>query len=130
MAEPQNDPKIIGEANLNQPPFYRRIYAIVHDIPKGRVSTYGAVALAAGKRGGARAVGNAMNRNQDTACVPCHRVVKSDGNVGGYYSGTAEKIKRLNDEGLKIKKNGQITDFDSVLFTDFNVISEREISDL
>ncbi len=60
----------IGAANASAPEFFRTVYRLVAQIPRGRVSTYGDVARAAGKPGAARAVGNAMNRNRDCARVP------------------------------------------------------------
>jgi O-6-methylguanine DNA methyltransferase len=53
-----------------------------------------------------RAVGNAMHNNPyNSNIVPCHRVVKSDGSVGGFFSGTKRKIKMLKREGIEIKNN-------------------------
>ena len=63
--------------------FARRVQAIVRKIPKGKTMTYGQVAAAAGKPGGARAVGNVMSHNDDKT-VPCHRVVRADGKPSGY----------------------------------------------
>ena len=82
------------------------MYSAVKNIPKGRVATYGEIARAAGVPGAARAVGNALNKNI-FADVPCHRVVRSDGTIGGYAWGTAEKIKVLMSEGVDIN-NGYI----------------------
>lgn len=59
------------------------VLRIVKDIPKGKVLTYKEVAFRAGSPGAARAVGMIMSRNGD-ASVPCHRVIRSDGTVGGY----------------------------------------------
>ncbi|TXH06955.1 MAG: MGMT family protein [Candidatus Moraniibacteriota bacterium] len=84
----------------NLSPFRRLVYRIVAQIPKGRVLTYGAVAARAGAPGAARAVGTAMAQNcyRD---VPCHRVVRSDGSVGGYaFGGSRAKAARLRREGI------------------------------
>lgn len=70
-------------------------------IPKGKVTTYKIIALAIGKPRAARGVGNALNKNCDSK-IPCHRVVRSDGAVGGYNKGTAAKIELLKKEGIKI----------------------------
>ncbi len=72
-------------------------------IPKGRVSTYKEVAELTGRPMAFRAVGNALNGNPDPKTVPCHRVVKSDGSVGGYKYGTNKKISLLKKEGVRIK---------------------------
>jgi len=94
--------------------FQDRVYKVVSQIPKGSVLTYGEVARRAGSPRAARAVGNIMNKNPfDKRKVPCHRVVKGDGTVGGYRgnpstgSGPAEKIRLLKAEGVPIK-NGKI----------------------
>lgn len=68
-------------------------------IPRGNVSTYGAIARAIGISHAARAVGNALHGNQD-ARVPCHRVVRADFFAGGYNRGIGEKQKRLREEGV------------------------------
>lgn len=80
-----------------------RVYSVVSTIPEGRVSTYKEVAGAIGCARAWRAVGNALNKNRDTAKVPCHRVVKSDGRVGGYASGAGKKIALLLQEGVAVK---------------------------
>lgn len=59
--------------------------------------TYGEVAAAAGRPGAARAVGNIVRRNFDPA-IPCHRVIRADGQMGGYNRGTARKLTLLKRE--------------------------------
>ena len=83
--------------------FTQKVYELVKQIPKGYVSTYGGVAKALGTKA-YRAVGNAMNKNPYAPKVPCHRVVKSNGEVGGFASGTKKKIQMLRKEGVEIKK--------------------------
>ncbi len=80
------------------------VFAKTKLIPKGKVSTYGGIALAIGKPRAARTVGNALNKNCDTA-IPCHRVIKSDGRVGGYNKGSEKKNNLLLKEGVLIEKN-------------------------
>ena len=84
--------------------FNERCYEILKRVPKGKVVTYKSLALALGTRA-YRAVGNAMNKNPYAPVVPCHRVIKSNGEVGGFASGTARKIEMLRSEGVKIKNN-------------------------
>lgn len=77
-------------------------------IPKGKVTTYAELARALGKPDAQRAVGQALKRNENAPAIPCHRVVRSDGNLGG-YSGREEKMIRkklmlLKKEGIEIKK--------------------------
>jgi O-6-methylguanine DNA methyltransferase len=79
--------------------FTERVYDVVAKIPRGKTMTYGEVARRAGNPLAARAVGNIMHNNPDTKRVPCHRVVRSDGTVGGYARGTKKKIEILRREG-------------------------------
>lgn len=63
-----------------------------------------------------RAVGNALNKNPFAPKVPCHRVVSSDGSIGGFASGAMKKIELLKSEGIKVK-GGKIQDFEKVRFS-------------
>jgi O-6-methylguanine DNA methyltransferase len=82
--------------------FKERVHAIVKKIPKGKVLSYGQVALSAGYPGAARAVGTLMAQNHDKT-VPCHRVVRASGHIGEYNGGgPSAKIKRLRSEGVLI----------------------------
>lgn len=85
--------------------FTEKVYRIVRKIPAGKVTTYKATAKAIGKPKAARAVGNALNKSPGMPQVPCHRVIRSDGSVGGYAHGTKKKIKILKKEGIVIKNN-------------------------
>lgn len=94
--------------------FTSKIYRILRSVPCGRVTTYQALACRAGSPRASRAVGNAMNRNPFTSKslpanrrVPCHRVVCSDGSVGGFARGTREKIRMLRREGVVVS-NGRV----------------------
>lgn len=82
--------------------FGARILAVVKKIPAGKTMTYGEVAETAGSPGAARAVGNIMSRNY-TSDIPCHRVIRSDGTVGGYNRGIALKRKMLNEERIQLE---------------------------
>lgn len=81
--------------------FTQKVLEVVKKIPKGRLLSYKEVAKLAGNPMAFRAVGNIMNKNRNPK-VPCHRVIKSSGEVGGYAFGTKEKIKKLRKEGVKI----------------------------
>lgn len=72
--------------------FSEKVYAVVRAIPKGKTMTYADVAKKVGSPGASRAVGSLMAKNFDTA-IPCHRVIRSDGNIGNYNRG-GEKAKR------------------------------------
>ena len=86
--------------------FNERCYTILRKVPKGKITTYKTLAKALNSKA-YRAVGNAMNKNPHAPKVPCHRVVKSDGFVGGFASGTRNKIKMLKNEGVEVN-NGKI----------------------
>lgn len=83
-----------------KPRFEERCYLVLRSVPKGRVTTYREIAGALGSRA-YRAVGSAMRKNMNPA-IPCHRVVRSDGRVGGYNRGAASKMRMLRSEGVKI----------------------------
>jgi len=93
----------------NRPPteFEMLVYQVVRTIPKGKVSTYGAVAKLTG-RGTARSVGSALAKNPFAPEVPCHRVVRADGSLGGFNGETegpemAKKTRLLKSEGVGIQ---------------------------
>lgn len=78
--------------------FRDKVLRVVRKIPKGEVLSYGEVAKLAGSPGASRAVGNIMAKNYDKN-VPCHRVIKSDGSLGGYNGGVKKKESLLKKEG-------------------------------
>lgn len=86
----------------NMKSFEERVCAIVTAIPPGRVLTYREAARRAGNGKAARAVGNIMAANRNPA-IPCHRVVRSDGTLGGFNRGVAEKIRLLRAEGIRVE---------------------------
>lgn len=77
--------------------FSKKVYAVVKEIPSGSVMSYGEVALLSGRPGAHRAVGNILSRNIDSS-VPCHRVIRADGTLGGYNGIMGVKEKLLNEE--------------------------------
>jgi len=109
--------------------FREKIYSKLKQVPKGKVTTYKALAKSINSKA-YRAVGTAMNKNlhgylisskairnlrpetrgyskrtSGFFLVPCHRCINSDGFVGGFASGTRNKIKMLKKEGVKVKNN-------------------------
>jgi len=101
----------------NKSQFYENCYKILRKVPKGKVTTYRDIARALRSKA-YRAVGTAMNKNpysplrtamgKDGYClpqngsaptVPCHRVIRKDGNIGGYAKGSARKVEILKTEG-------------------------------
>jgi len=84
--------------------FQEEVLKLVKQIPKGKLMTYGEIARElTGSVRAARAVGQAVAKNPYPVVVPCHRVVRSDGDIGGYGSGMEKKIKLLSEEGVEIK---------------------------
>ena len=77
-----------------QTPFQRRVMAACRAIPYGKARTYGQLAAAAGSPRAARAVGSCMASNPIPLIAPCHRVVSSGGNLGGYSGGKGVATKR------------------------------------
>jgi O-6-methylguanine DNA methyltransferase len=80
--------------------FQQKVYNIVRKIPKGKVLTYKQVAERLGDKNLARAVGNALNKNQNSK-VPCYRIIRSDGKIGGFNRGAEKKMELLQKEGVK-----------------------------
>lgn len=94
--------------------FFQDVYDVVREIPRGRVSSYGAIAEYLGSRGSARMVGWAMNASHNAkADVPAHRVVNRNGMLTGkHHFGTPGIMQKLlENEGLKII-NDQIVNFE------------------
>jgi len=86
--------------------FQQKVWAACSRIPRGKVSAYSAIANAIGRPNAARAVGNALNKNPFAPRVPCHRVVRSDGRIGGFARGASAKKKLLEEEGVAVVGRG------------------------
>ena len=83
--------------------FSEKVHDVVSKIPKGRVMTYTEVAKKAGNAKAVRAVGNILAKNFDPK-IPCHRVIRSDGGIGGYNRGAKNKLAILIKEGALPRK--------------------------
>ena len=94
--------------------FAEKCYHLLLRVPKGRVTTYKDLAEAMGTRA-YRAVGQAMNRNPRLIEIPCHRVVCSNGEIGGYALGVEKKIELLQKEGVVVKGN-RVEGMESILY--------------
>ncbi|PIY60069.1 cysteine methyltransferase [Candidatus Woesearchaeota archaeon CG_4_10_14_0_8_um_filter_47_5] len=92
--------------------FADRVYHVTRTIPKGRVATYKDIAHVLGCRA-YRAVGKALNKNPYAPEVPCHRVVRSDGSLGGFANGSRKKKQLLEKEGISFTQ-GRINNFEKV----------------
>jgi methylated-DNA-[protein]-cysteine S-methyltransferase len=89
--------------------FVRRTLTACREIPRGRVITYGGLAAALGAPGAARAVGNAMASNPFALIIPCHRVIRSGGGIGGFGGGgPAMKRRLLEQEGVVFDAQGRV----------------------
>lgn len=82
--------------------FEKRVYKIVKEIPRGRTLAYKEVAQKLGNAKLARAVGNALSKNKNPK-IPCHRVIRRDGQINGYNNGAINKNLILKKEGVIIK---------------------------
>jgi len=93
-------------------------FDLVRQIPEGKISSYGEVAKALGDIIASRAVGRMMNQNPNADNMPCFKIVHSDGRIGGFGLGIDDKIRRLKEENVLVKKD-RIVDFENVFFNDF-----------
>jgi methylated-DNA-[protein]-cysteine S-methyltransferase len=98
------------KTSTGRPISSQSVYNLVSNIPRGKVATYGQLASSLGNPRAARGIGKILNRNPRPIVVPCHRVVCSDGNIGGYMYGKERKIWLLLDEGIPVV-NDLIKDF-------------------
>jgi len=78
--------------------FDRSVWAACAEIPYGEVDSYGGIAERIGKPGAARAVGQALGRNPIPVIIPCHRVLRADGHLGGFGCGLDWKVRLLGIE--------------------------------
>ena len=85
-------------------PFQQKVWAALRTIPRGEVRTYTDIAVQIGHPSSARAVANACGKNPYAPEVPCHRVIRSDGSIGGYSAegGSEKKRAMLREEGVHI----------------------------
>jgi len=81
--------------------FAQSVYDVVKLVPEGKITTYKQISIKLGKKGSSQAIGQALRINPFAPIVPCHRVVNSDGSLGGYFG-----IKNNNDKVNMLKKEG------------------------
>src|SRR4030042_5927406 len=84
--------------------FEQKVLNFVKQIPRGKVTSYQCLAKKLGNIKFARAVGNALSKNPKLITVPCHRVIKKDGQIGNYALGLAKKAELLQNEGIKLER--------------------------
>ena len=95
--------------------FQKQVILTEYNIPRGYVSTYKKISNFIQKPGALRAVGNALAKNPFPIVIPCHRAVRSDGQLGGYQGGIQMKYQLLKMEGIKFNKNNKVL-FDQVYY--------------
>lgn len=95
-------PGVPREAWKRLSQFQRAVYRAACRIPRGQTRSYQWVARRIGRPGAARAVGSALSRNPFAPRVPCHRVVRADGSLGGFAGGPARKRRLLRREGASV----------------------------
>jgi len=107
------------------PHFFEAVYEVVRRIPKGRVTTYGAIAHCLGTKGSARMVGWALHQAAKRSDIPAHRVVNRNGLLTGrhHFAGNASMAQRLAAEEVQVLDN-QVQRF-SQLFWDPLQIGEQ-----
>jgi methylated-DNA-[protein]-cysteine S-methyltransferase len=94
-----NEGTLDGHASITD----QDVYVLLSKIPPGKVSTYGDIAKALGHPKAARAIGRIVANNPNPILVPCHRVVKSNGEIGGFVYGEQRKRQILEKEGIKFQ---------------------------
>ncbi|MBE6808448.1 MAG: MGMT family protein [Ruminococcaceae bacterium] len=87
---------------------FKKIYSVVSKIPKGKVATYGQVAMLAGNPRWSRVVGYALHSNPAPGIIPCHRVVNREGKTAPAFAFGGEGVQRklLMDEGIIFNEDG------------------------
>ena len=90
------------DLTLAETPFQKKVLHKLQEIPRGSLISYQALGAAVGAPKGARAVGNALHNNPVPIYVPCHRVITSDGRIGGYGGGASRKLQLLRSEGFEL----------------------------
>ena len=88
--------------------FQKRVLLAEYKIPRGWISTYGRIARFLGIPAGARAVGRALSINPFPIIIPCHRAIKSNGELGGYQGGLKMKRALLEFEGIKVTQTNMV----------------------
>ncbi len=87
--------------------FQKKVYKIVLSIPEGETRTYQWVAEKLGNPKAARAVGNVLSKNPCPIIVPCHRIIRKDGKLGGYIGGIEKKKALLEKEKAPVAQHGR-----------------------
>jgi methylated-DNA-[protein]-cysteine S-methyltransferase len=95
---------------------YEDVYDLLQKIPAGKVSTYGDLAKALGNPSASRIIGRILGKNPKPVQVPCHRVVMSNGKLGGYMHGIEIKKELLKKEGITFVNEATVCNFKDIRF--------------
>jgi methylated-DNA-protein-cysteine methyltransferase-like protein len=116
---------VVNPSGSREESFFERVYEIVRQVPKGRVTSYGAIAACLGTRMSARLVGWAMNAAHDIEPpVPAHRVVNRNGMLSGkMHFSTPDRMQELLEQEGIIIENDTVKDF-KILF--WNPVNEQD----
>lgn len=95
---------------------YGDVYDLLQKIPAGKVSTYGDIAKALGNPSASRLIGRILGKNPNPVQVPCHRVVMSNGKLGGYMHGIKIKKELLKKEGVAFVNETTVFNFKNIRF--------------
>ena len=100
--------------NIKGTEFQKKVWSEITKIPKGKTITYKELAMKVGKPKAYRAVANACDKNPLLEIIPCHRVIRGDGKMGGYKGkkGIERKRKLLTNEGVKLQKYNSLSSKD------------------
>jgi methylated-DNA-[protein]-cysteine S-methyltransferase len=85
-------------------PFTARVLTAIRKIPYGRLASYGMIGRSLGYHNAAQAVGQALKRNPVPIVIPCHRVIRGDGSLGGFDMGPDMKTRLLSLEGIHVRE--------------------------
>ena len=92
----------------------KKLQRLLLKIPKGKVTTYKAIAHVMGTKG-YRYIGQLLHGNPEPDKYPCYKVVQSDGRLGGFAKGSADKIRRLKVDGIEVN-NGKVVNFKQIFY--------------
>jgi methylated-DNA-[protein]-cysteine S-methyltransferase len=93
-----------AEVDLSgEPEFTRRVLSLLMEVPHGQLTSYGRLARKLGYKSAGRAVGQAVGRNPIPIVIPCHRVIREDGTIGGFSMGLKIKERLLAIEGVTLR---------------------------
>jgi AraC family transcriptional regulator of adaptative response/methylated-DNA-[protein]-cysteine methyltransferase len=121
--EPDTNGMTHLKLHLRGTPFQLKVWEALLKVPNGNLTTYGELATQVDQQGASRAVGTAVGKNPVAFLIPCHRVIRSNGLVGGYRWGTTRKTAMIGWEAAKVKKfwNAQLDLLEDIMESENNL---------